>query len=1186
MRFSFLFTFSLLLFLCGVNTLAGNSIELNFEDLQQDEVLTGFNVVNLYTDGSDRAIGARFVSVNTGYIVDLLRIQSVPQGFFWVKTPPKWDKGEPHTCEHLLLGKGNVGKAVAELEEMSLGNSSAYTAQLMTAYHFNTTAGEEAFYKLFHAKLNALMHPDFTDEEIRREVCHVGVTVNPEDGSLSLEEKGTVYTEMVSGYEKHWNYLYDPLNKMQYGDNHPVINSSGGDPKAIREMVPEDMWSFHGEFHQLENMGAIVSIPDEVAIETCLTSLAEILTAVQNPGKESVTYDTQEAIEKLGMSKYNFPEPQMAEPAGLIKIEDYPSESTQAPGYIAYGWCPELDYGLEEELALKLFLETFASGESSNLYDYFINSQTREVDLGITSVDGSESNHMGHPISFSFDLNNNSLVTEEMIASLREMLIGQIQAVHDYADGSDELLHFNKEVQSRLESRKKRYTQILNSPPMFGFRRGGAGAWYGTLSSLEDQDGFRKSVVRKELIAGIEKQLDTGENFWQAYIDGWKLLTVKPYAVGVKPNPELIEKAMQEKELRIAGYVEGFKRQYGVEDDARAIELYKEEFDRNTAALEEQEHQHELPKFVENPPMTLDDNLKYEVIERSGNIPLVASSFDNMTSSTIGVAMRLNVIPERDLVYVPFLLSVINYIGVIKDGEIVSFEEMQNRLRHDVLSLNTYFDTNMSTGRIELVVRGAANTREEIPNVLSWMEACLSDPLLTEDNLPRMLDIIDQSLVWMRQIMKGGEESWVDNPTDAYRSQTNPLYLSTSSFLTSVHHLQRLRWLLTDPGNRKARNNLEGFIEYLEEAGKGKNREELIMLLDSEPAFDLRDENKNIVKRIVQELKVTLSEIPDANLESDWAYLCEEIGEDIEEKPEETLESFKRIIKLLQKADNTRMFMISSTADREASLAEISTFSERFNAKKSSKRVKYSDNPRITEQLVSRVDGNFTPTYVGLVNENTRNGVLLLSNQYTKPFDSSREAILDAMAARLYSGYAAHGVFMQTWASGLAYSNGIRFRDYSGRIRYYAERCPDIAETMRFVVGVVQKEIPNPAMTEYVTALCFGDNRSSDRYETRGEAMASDLADGFTPEVISNYRQKILEVKDTEGLYQDLQSRLPGIYGRVLVGYGKNLAEYEGGNYFMIGPEEQFVSLENYIGSVEFPQPVYRLYQRDYWLRR
>jgi len=1160
--------------------------KLIFEDLEQYQDIASFKVVNLYTDGLDRAMGARFVSVKTGYLIDMIRIQSVPQGFFWVKTPPKWDKGEPHTCEHLLLGKGSVGKGVAALEEMSLGNSSAFTAQLITAYHFNTTAGEDTFYKLFHAKLNALMHPDFTDEEIRREVCHVGVVVDPEDGSLSLDEKGTVYTEMVSGYEGHWSYLYEPLGKMQYGDNHPVINSSGGDPKAIRQMVPEDMWSFHEQFHQLDNMGAIVSIPDEIEIDECLAQIGDILDKVQNPGRESLTFENADLFEKLGMTKFDFPDPQMDEQTGKIIINDYPSESEQAPGYITYGWRPELELGPRELFLLRLFLRTFGEGESSLLYKYFINSKTREVDLSVTSVGSGVDDHLGHPISFSLDLSNNDFVTEEKITNIRDILIEQVEKVYNYADGSDELLNFNKDAKSRLEGRRKRFTQLLNSPPMFGFRRGGAGGWLRTLRSLEQYEGFRKSVVRKELIAEIDKQLDSGKNFWREYIDDWKLLSVKPYAVGVKPSPDVLEKAMKEKEARIAGYIEDFKVKYNVENEAEAIALYKKEFDSNTALLEEREKQYDLPKFIENPPMSLDEQLNYEVIELSSGIPLVASSFDHMTSTTIGVAMRLDVIPEQDLVYVPFLWSVINYIGVTKDGEILTFEEVQNRLRHEVLSLNSYIDANMVTGRIELVMKGAANNRDEISNVLSWINACLSDPLLTEENLPRMLDAIDQGLVWMRNRMKRGEESWVDNPTEAYRCQENPLFLCTSSFLTDIHNYQRIRWMLTDLGNRKDRKNLTGFLKHIEKAGKGLNREELLDLLESEFEFKIRDGNVGIVKRIVNELKITLTEIPDENLKEDWSYLCDEIREDIQVDPAEALDKLGRILISIQNTDNTRMFLISSTADRLEKLDEIKEFSTRFNSKKKSKRVKYTNEPRITDQIKSRVEGEFTPTYVGLVNENTRNGVLLLSNEYTEPFAADRESILDAMASRLYSGYAAHGVFMQTWAAGLAYSNGIRLRDYTGRIHYYAERCPDISETMKFVVDVVQRDIKTPAMTEYVTAICFSSNRSPDRYESRGEAMASDLADGFTPEVISKYRQKILEVKDTPGLYEELQSRLPGIYGRVLVGYGKNTAEYEGGNYFIIGPEEQFESWENYIASVEFPQPVYRLYPRDFWLRK
>ena len=117
---------------------------------------------------------------------------------------------------------GNRVRGVASLEDMALGLSTAYTSQLYTAYPFSSRGGNETFFDLFREKLDAFLNPTFSDEEIRREVCNIGVTVDPNDGSLGLEEKGTIYTEMVSAFEKHWYHLYGTMDKMVYGSNHPL----------------------------------------------------------------------------------------------------------------------------------------------------------------------------------------------------------------------------------------------------------------------------------------------------------------------------------------------------------------------------------------------------------------------------------------------------------------------------------------------------------------------------------------------------------------------------------------------------------------------------------------------------------------------------------------------------------------------------------------------------------------------------------------------------------------------------------------------------------------------------------------------------------------------------------------------------------------------------------------------------
>ncbi len=91
-----------------------------------------------------------------------------------------------------------------------------------TNYQFNTAGGAEAFYELFNEYIDVLLHPDYTEEEVRREVRNWGVTENP-DKTLRLEEKGSVYNEMTSSMNNPDCRLYDASLRMLYGDAHPIV---------------------------------------------------------------------------------------------------------------------------------------------------------------------------------------------------------------------------------------------------------------------------------------------------------------------------------------------------------------------------------------------------------------------------------------------------------------------------------------------------------------------------------------------------------------------------------------------------------------------------------------------------------------------------------------------------------------------------------------------------------------------------------------------------------------------------------------------------------------------------------------------------------------------------------------------------------------------------------------------------
>ena len=458
------------------------------ESLQPNQEIHGFSTNCVYENSEGKVTGARFISEKNGFIVDLMLIQSVPQAFYWIKTKPTSSMGEPHACEHLLLGKGNRGRYVAALEDMALSSSSAGTGQIRTMYHFNTVGGEDAFYEIFEAKLMAFLHPDFTDEEIRREVCHIGVNTNPEDSMLSIEEKGTVYTEMVSAYEKPWYHVYKPLNDMIYGANHPLTYSSGGDPDEMRKMVPDDMWKFIGRTHHLNNMGAIVSIPPEMGAEECLEKISQILDRC---------HDDIAPSRLSGIGAYDMPPINPAGP-GTMEIVGYPSDKEEDPGYMLYGYPANLKLGVLEEAELDLFLTTFASGQTSNLYNLLINSQTRRVDLGGNYVYGSYDDDVDISVYFGVVGVDNRNINETMLDSVMSLIVGEIRRIHDLPDSSEELLEFNRQARSRLIERQKEIENYLNSPPMFGFRRGSAGGWLNVLRSLEKEDGFRKSLVFKK----------------------------------------------------------------------------------------------------------------------------------------------------------------------------------------------------------------------------------------------------------------------------------------------------------------------------------------------------------------------------------------------------------------------------------------------------------------------------------------------------------------------------------------------------------------------------------------------------------------------------------------------------------------------------------------------------------------
>ena len=549
--------------------------EIRLNNLQSHLQVADFTIEAIYEMDNHIPLGARFRHDQSGFVLDLMRIQSVPQAFMWVNTHPVSDRGEPHTLEHLLLGKGTKGRFVASLEEMSLGNSSAYTAQLRTCYHFHTTAGSSVFFNLFQTKLDAMLHPNFSDEEIRREVRNMGITNDPVDGTLSLEEKGTVYNEMVSSFERPWGNLYFELGKMIYGQNHPSAFSAGGFPPAIREMNPEHIRNFHNSTHHLNNMGAIIALPSDMSLNTCLVRLSDILKIVEPEAKYSKVHPDD--VNNL----LAFP---IEKNTGTLSQVSYPHLNKNEPGLLVFSWPANRKLDSKQNFMLDFFLQNLAGGQTSNLYGRFIDSQTQIMDIGATSVFGWRSDAVGEPIFIGLNNVHGKTGDARMMDSIRQIILDEIQLISNYPNDSEALSQFNKRIESRIEESRKEIIDFLNSPPRFGYRGTGS-SWMNHLSELHKIGGFNRSLTFSEYFDWASAIVKSNKNHWREMINNWKLLNDKPFGVVTLPEPEYLKRKRDERDLRIENFKKMLMERYQTNDAHNALVNYQENYDKNTAVI-------------------------------------------------------------------------------------------------------------------------------------------------------------------------------------------------------------------------------------------------------------------------------------------------------------------------------------------------------------------------------------------------------------------------------------------------------------------------------------------------------------------------------------------------------------------------------------------------------------------------
>ena len=289
------------------------------------------------------------------------------------------------------------------------------------------------------------------------------------------------------------------------------------------------------------------------------------------------------------------------------------------------------------------------------------------------------------------------------------------------------------------------------------------------------------------------------------------------------------------------------------------------------------------------------------------------------------------------------------------------------------------------------------------------MRLVLEHPDWRPENLPRIRDLVEQSVARLRATMQGPEETWVMNPVLAYWKQTSPLYLTTSAFLTRAYNADRLRWMLRDAGTDEERKAIVARV--LGFAGAAGNRTQMSALLE-----ELKREN-GIIKDVAADLAQLLPDIPDASLQADWRYLCGQISRDLLSGPERTLARLNALRSSLLAAGNARLWVVGSRANLDQLQAPLLSLAGDLQSPNPA-RITYDARRWIDGRLHDHQGDAAVPRFVGLFDSNLTGGVMATILPSASYDDAGRDAQLDYLASRLFAGYGAHGIFTKTIGAG------------------------------------------------------------------------------------------------------------------------------------------------------------------------
>ena len=1168
---------------------------------------------NAYADESvaGRTSGFR-ATHGTGFVLDVLWVNSAPQALLWVNTPLDSDRGEAHTCEHVLLGKGRRGREVSSRAELCLAQSTAFTGRLRTCYTFQCP-GRDSFFTLLGAKLAALLAPDASDVEVSREVCHFGLL-----GSSTVEELGTVYVEQRAAFQQA-NYVgYHKLNQLLYGRHHPLSFEAGGTPQGIRAACPEHVRAFHNARYVLGGMGAVLALapcnPTELLLRLhqCLITARDTPRPWLNGGGEATTAAPAAELEERWLP------PAEPAPPGTVRTVRVPLGDATAPGQLVAAWPSVMPHveGPESSVALsmlQLLVALVANGRTSELHSTLVTSGM----WGATSISGYVSSEPGRAVFIALDGLPRTAAAEDATQSYTaacEAIRAAFEKVASFADGSPALEAFNARALSHLSTMERSSRQFLSAPPRFGVR-GVHAEW---LEHLFDAQRCAKpgaTTIHLSFVgeaAALRAALRSSKNEWAPHIAAWGLAARLPVAVATQACDIFAAQLERERADRLQAFYDNVlsAEPDGVTDDRRAAALarFRSAFDAATETTKTEIATFDPPADL---PMTEDESLDASQLVLPGGGCLLAARFIGMTGCHAGVALSLAGLPPRMFRVLVGLAPLLKSVGVTpRRGGFVEYRELCSHFQNEVLYLDARLSASRTSGRVELVMRTAGLTVEEALAGLDWLEALLNAPDLTPRALERFREAVDEAYSAARSLTERRAEFWQDTVAASCLEAVTAPYLLVENHAARTHALHRLRWRLKAvPADVGAAAACLGSLSRLPSYGHTRALlESALAAAESgafEPGHDLLRQTfdaappsaQTMLRAACASLRTLLSGVPDGSFARDWAALCAELTADVLDPPEAVLGELAEMLRFVRRRGRARALLASGPDQHPQLCAALRALVARLPADASplhGASVSAVALRRAASRGAEIPCTGLPPCIAIVLPRLSVGGVVCMAACASTQLMNDEDKLLDALAAQTVAGGGAHSLFMRLWSTGLAYSCGISVALTEGRLRFYADTCPDVAKCLMAAASEVAQDSrasAEPGRADYAIAQCFTSRAGTSTPEARTEAAASDEADGRGAECVRALRLALHKLRSRVALADELHARAPCVLGALLPGAlsrpwspvgwsGSHSAP--GSTMVIVGPEVQAAGVEAMLGGQA--GPMLRLYERDFWV--